>query len=175
MKRRLRFGVGLRGPLSGAELSVRILQGAALPPALFILLVSAYPPAMLHRGFAAVLFELGLSALPRWELLLLSLLYRLSGSEIAVTFALLVFALVFGLIAGRLLRSKRSAVTAQKVYAALVLADLALRLLPFRFNLAFGLPFVIAGFLLRLGCLALVWLDLRAAKKARLPAASTAE
>ena len=175
MKRRLRFGVGLRGSLSGAELSVRILQGAALPPALFILLVSAYPPAMLHRGVAAVLFELGLSALPRWELLLLSLLYRLSGSEVLLAFALLVFALVFGLIAGRLLRSKRSAVTARKVYAALVLADLALRLLPFRFNLAFGLPFVIAGFLLRLGCLALVWLDLRAAKKARLPAASTAE
>ena len=164
MKRRLRFGVGLRGTLSCAELAVRFLQGAALPPALFILLVSAYPPAMLHRGIAAVLFELGLSALPRWELLLLSLSYRLSGSEIAVTFALLVPALIFGLIAGRLLRSKRSAVAARKVYAALILADLVLRLLPFRFNLAFGWPFAVAGFLLRLGCLLLVLLDLRAAK-----------
>ena len=170
MKHRIRFGVGLRGSLSGAELSVRIFQGAALPPALFILLVSAYPPAMLHRGVAAVLFELGLSALPRWELLLLSLLYRLSGSEIALTFALLVFALAFGLIAGRLLRSKRSAVVARRAYALLVLADLALRLLPFRFNLAFGLPFAIAGFLLRLGCLGLILLDLRAEKRARSPA-----
>ena len=167
MKRRLRFGVGLRGALSGAELSVRFLQGAALPPALFILLVSAYPPAMLHRGVAAVLFELGLSALPRWELLLLAFLYRLSGSEVLLAFALLVPALAFGLAAGRLLGEKRTAVTARKTYAALVLADLVLRLLPFRFNLAFGLPFAIVGFLLRLGCLGLIALDLRAEKKER--------
>ena len=169
MKRRVRFGVALRGALSGAELSVRFLQGAVLPPVLFLLLVSAYPPAMLHRGVAAALFELGLSALPRWELLLLSLSYRLSGSEIALTFALLVPALAFGLIAGRLLRSKRSAVTARKVYAALILADLVLRLLPFRFNLAFGLPFAAAGFLLRAGCLVLILLDLRAERRARTP------
>ena len=172
MKRRLRFGVGLRGALSGAELSVRFMQGAVLPPAFFILLVSAYPPAMLHRGVAAVLFELGLSALPRWWLLLLSLLYRLSGSEVLLAFALLIPALAFGLAAGRLLRGGKSASAARKVYGALLLAELLFRLLPFRFNLAFGLPFAILGFLLRLGCLALVWLDLRADKKARLRAQS---
>ena len=169
MKRRVRFGVALRGALSGAELSVRFLQGAVLPPVLFLLLVSAYPPAMLHRGVAAALFELGLSALPRWELLLLSLLYRLSGSEIALTFALLVPALAFGLIAGRLLGDKRTGAAARKVYTALVIADLVLRLLPFRFNLAFGLPFAAAGFLLRAGCLVLILLDLRAERRARTP------
>ncbi len=160
--RRVRFGVGVRGALSGAELSVRFTQTAALLCAFFVLAASVYRPVMLHRGPLALLFELGASLLPRWFLLLLSLLYRRSGSEVILTFAVLIPALAFGLAAGRLLRgSRRCAAAARRAYGGLILADLAFRLLPFSFNLAFGPAFTAAGFLLRLGCLALVLLDLR--------------
>ena len=164
---KVRFGVGLRKALSGAELAVRFGQVCSMLCALYLLVVSTYRPAMLHLGFPAVIFDLSASALPRWWLLALAFLYRLSGSEVILAFAILVPALAVGLAAGRLLRDRGTAVTARKVYAALVLADLVLRLLPFRFNLAFGWPFAVAGFLLRLGCLALILLDLRADKKGK--------
>lgn len=167
---KLRFGVGVRASLSGAELALRCGQVISLVCALWLLAASAYRPMMLRLGAAAVVFDLSASALPRWWLLLLALFYRLSGSEVALAFVLLTAALAFGLAAGRLLRNKRTALRARKIYAALLLADLAFRLLPFRFNLPFGLPFAAAGFLLRLGCLALILLDLRAWRKARLPA-----
>ena len=167
----VKFGVGIRGALSGAEVAVRVTQVSALACVLFLLGASTYRPMMLHRGAPALLFDLGVSALPRWFQLILSFLYRKSGSEVLLAFAILVPALIFGLSAGRLLRSgKGRAAAARRVFGLLILADLALRLLPFRFNLAFGWPFALAGFLLRLGCLVLVWLDLRAEKKARTPA-----
>ncbi len=172
---KVKFGVGLRGSLGGAELAVRFTQAASMVCAVFLLAVSAYRGAMLHRGPGAVLFALGASALPRWWLLLLSFLYRLSGSEVLLAFLLLIPALAFGLAAGRLLRGGKRPAAVREAYGALLLADLLFRLLPFRFNLAFGLPFAVLGFLLRLGCLALVWLDLRADKKNRLPAGSGTE
>ncbi len=163
---KVRFGIGIRNSLSGAELSVRAAQVCSMVCAVFLLAVSAYRGFMLHRGFLVLLFDLGASALPRWWLLLLSFLYRKSGSEVALAFALLIPALAFGLAAGRLLRSKNpTAAAVRKVYALVILLDLVLRLMPLRFNLAFGWPFAILGFLLRLGCLALVLLDLRGEKK----------
>ncbi len=169
---KVKFGVGVRNALSGAELAVRFGQVCSMVCAVYLLAVSTYRPAVLHRGPLSALFSLGASALPRWWQLLLSWIYRLSGSEVLLAFAILVPALAFGLAAGRFLRDKGTAVAARRVCGALILADLVFRLLPFRFNLAFGLPFAIAGFLLRLGCLALVFLDLRAEKKTRLPAES---
>ena len=163
---KLRFGVGLRRALSGAELAVRCFQVFSMVCAVYLLAASAYRPVMLRLGPASVLFGLCASALPRWWLLLLAALYRLSGSEVLLSFALLIPALAFGLAAGRLLQEKRTALAARRVYAALLLAELVFRLLPFRFNLPFGWPFALAGFLLRLGCLALVLLDLRAARRA---------
>ena len=163
---KVKFGVGLRKALSGAELALRFGQVCSMLSALYFLVVSTYRPAMLHFGPLSAVFCLSASALPRWWQLILAFLYRLSGSEVLLAFAILVPALALGLAAGHFLREKRTAVGARKVYAALILADLVLRLLPFSFNLAFGLPFAIAGFLLRLGCLALVFLDLRAVRKA---------
>ena len=159
---KVKFGVGLRKALSGAELAVRFGQVCSMLCALYLLVVSTYRPAMLHLGFPAVIFDLSASALPRWWLLLLAALYRFSGSEVLLSFAFLIPALAFGLAAGRLLQEKGTAVAARRVYAALLLAELVLRLLPFRFNLPFGWPFALAGLLLRLGCLALVLLDLHA-------------
>ena len=167
---KIRFGVGVRNALSGGELAVRAGQVFSMVCAFFLLAASAYRPMMLHRGVFAILFALAASALPRWWLLILALIYRVSGSEVILAFAFLVPALAFGLAAGRLLREKRFAGRARKVFGALILAELVFRLLPFRFNLAFGLPSAILGFLLRLGCLILILLDLRAEKKARLPA-----
>ena len=172
---KVKFGIGIRGSLSGGELAVRFTQASSVACAAFLLLVSADRGAMLHRGPGAVLFSLGASALPRWWLLALSLFYRKSGSEVLLAFLLLLPALAFGLAAGRLLGGGKSGAAARKAYGALLLADLLFRLLPFRFNLAFGLAFAACGFLLRLGCLVLVWLDLRADKKARLPAESGAQ
>ena len=162
--KKVKFGVGIRGALSGGELAVRVTQAASLVCVLFLLGASVDRPVMLHRGPLALLFDLGASFLPRWFQLLLSFLYRKSGSEVVLAFALLIPALIFGLAAGRLLREKAGAVAARKVYGLLILIDLVFRLLPFRFNLSFGWPFALAGFLLRLGCLALIWLDLRAEK-----------
>lgn len=172
---KVKFGVGVRNALSGAGLAVRFGQVCSMVCAVYLLAVSTYRPAMLHRGPLSALFSLGASALPRWWQLLLSWIYRLSGSEVLLAFAILVPALAFGLAAGRLLRGGKSGAAARKAYGALLLADLLFRLLPFRFNLAFGLAFAACGFLLRLGCLVLVWLDLRADKKARLPAESGAQ
>ena len=172
---KVKFGVGLRKSLSGAELALRFGQVCSMLCALYLLAVSTYRPAMLHPGPLAALFELSAAALPRWWLLVLALLYRVSGSEVLLSFAILVPALAFGLAAGRLLGEKRTALPARKVYAALLLADLLLRLLPFRFNLAFGIPFAGAGLLLRLGCLALLLLDLRAARKVSPAAAGPAK
>ena len=157
----VKFGVGVRKALSGAELTVRFGQVCSMLCALYLLAASTYRPAMLHMGPLSVIFGLSASALPRWWLLILAFLYRLSGSEVLLAFAILVPALALGLAAGHFLREKRTAVGARKVYAALILADLVMRLLPFSFNLAFGPAFTAAGFLLRLGCLALVLLDLR--------------
>ena len=167
---KVKFGVGIRGALSGGELAVRVTQVSSLACVLFLLGASVDRPVMLHRGPLALLFDLGASLLPRWFQLLLSFLYRKSGSEVLLAFAILIPALVFGLAAGRLLRGgKACAVTARRAYGLLILADLLFRLLPFRFNLAFGWPFALAGFLLRLGCLACLWLDLRAEKTLRQP------
>ncbi len=157
----MKFGVGPGNALRGADLAVRVQQVAALLPAAVIFLASAYRPILLKGGLFPFLFGLGASALPRWELLGLSLLYRLSGSEVAVALALPLLALALGLAAGPLLRSRKRSVPARWVLAGLIVLDLLSRLLPFRFNLSFGWPLAILGFLLRLASLALILLDLR--------------
>ena len=161
----MKFGVGIRRKLTGAELSVRITQLASLLPCLFILSVSGYRGLFAQRGFIPALFDLGLSLLPRWEALGLSLLYRLTSSELAFYFSMLAIALILGLVSRPLLGEKLG-VAGRKVYAALIAADLILRLIPARFNLAFGLPMSIAGFAVRLNCLVLVILDLTAHNRA---------
>lgn len=159
----MKFGLNDRKYLTGGGLYVRILQIAALLPVLYVVVAPSYPPILTQRSALSVLFDLGFSALPRWEMLGLSALYRVTASEIAVCFALLIPALAFGLAAKKL--PEKHARTARLVCAALVAADLVLRLLPLKFNTAFGLPCAAAGFALRLGCLLLLLLDLRAAKK----------
>lgn len=162
----MKFGVNLRREKTGAELSVVIFQIISLLPALYIFVLSGYSYLMTKPSFLKTLFDLGLSALPRAEGMALSLLYRRSSSEMVAFFALTGFALTFGLLTGRLLKGDaRSARASRVVYAALIAVDLIVRLLPLRNNLAFGWPIAILAFLIRLGCLALILLDLRADRK----------
>ncbi len=160
----MKFGVGIPRKLTGAELAVRVVQIASLLPSLYILSASGYRGLFAQGGVLAALFDLGLSILPRWEALGLSALYRLTSRETVFYFTMLAFALAWGLVSRPLLGEKRG-VAGRKLLAALIAADLVLRLLPFRFNLAFGAPMAAVGFTLRLACLILVVLDLRSHRR----------
>lgn len=157
------FGLSSGKGLTGAGLSLRLWQAFSLLPALYIFVAAGYPAVVQRRGLFSFLADLGLSLLPRWESLGLSVLYRLSRSELAVYFAVVGFALLLGLAGDRLLRGK-TARASRIVFACLLGADLIVRLLPLAFNRAFGIPGAILGFAGLLGLLALVLLDLRAGK-----------
>lgn len=159
----MKFGFENRRQLTGADLYVRIFQVASLLPALYILILPGYPGIVTHRSVLSALFDLGFSALPRTETLLLSLLYRRTGSEILMFFALLLAALMFGILSKRLLA--RTPRATRLVCALLICADFALRLLPLRVNTAFGQPYSAIGFAVRVLCLALIAMDLNAAKQ----------
>lgn len=161
----MKFSHKLRQCRTGADLYVAVMQLAALLAGLYLLVIPGYPALLTHRSALSGVFTLGMSALPRWEAAALSLLYRLTASEVAVFFGMVGGALAFGLAAGRLLTGERTARTVRVILAALIAADLALRLLPLRWNTLFPLPYAIAGFVLRLGCLALVLRDLRVSSK----------
>ena len=160
------FGLDWRRGLTGTAAYVLIVQTCSLLPGLYILLAAGYMGIAAGENLFSVLFDLGLAALPRWEAAALSALYRLSGSEVAVFFALTGAALAFGLLAGRLLQgSPRAALGSRRVFAGLIAADLVLRLLPLGVNRAFPVWAAAVGFVIRAGCLALIVLDLRAEKK----------
>lgn len=162
----MKFGVNLRKVKTGAEVYVLIFQAASLLPALYVFVASGYPYLMTKGGFLDKLFDVGVAALPRWEALLLSLIYRLSASEMVTYFVLLGIALAFGLLAGRYLKGDhRIARNARVVLAVLIGCELVFRLVPLRCNLVFGWPIVILTFLVRLACLVLILLDLRADRR----------
>ena len=159
------FGLNDRGRMTGAGLYTRVLQIAALLPAAYMLLVSGYMALIARTGPFTVLCDLGLSAMPRAWMLGVSSLYRLTSSELVADAAILIPVFILGLVLPRLLRG-RTALGSRRVLAVLIGLDLALRLLPLDFNRAFGLAAALAGFAVRLGCLALLLLDLRAARSA---------
>lgn len=160
----MKFGINLRKLLTGAELAVRIFQITTLLPLAYTLVGAGLPYLYTHRSLFSVLFELGLAGLPRAETLGLSLLYRKSGSEMAVFFVMLAIALAVGILADNALkgsdaRAKRSRI----VWAALIALDLLFRFVPLPFE-ALPVYASVFGFALRQGCLALILLDLRAGK-----------
>ena len=164
----MKFGVNVRKKRTGGEVYVLIFQISSILPVLFVLLASGYNPVITNNGLFAFLFRLGLSALPTWEGLVLSAVYRKTASEVIVVFVLLAAALAFGLLANRLLKgSEKTARRSRMAFLALIGLDLALRLLPLGFNQAFGLPAAIVAFLIRLCCLVLLLLDLIADRRER--------
>ena len=156
------FGTDIRKALSGADLYVRVFQILSLLPVLYMFVAAGYPAVMTSRSLFSVLFDAGMSALPRAESLLLAALYRHTSSEICVYFALLAAALLLGILGNRCFRDNHnSGRTTRFVFAGLIAADLIIRLLPFACNSTFGLPAAVFGFAVRLACLGLIILDLR--------------
>ena len=159
----MRFGINIRKKITGAELSVRVFQLLSVLPVIYIAVASAYMALLTQKGVLQALFEYGTAALPRAEAFLLSLLFRKTGHEVLLVLVLLAVALAMGFGGGALLRAKHdTARTARWVYAALIAADLILRLLPLHMNRVFSIPAAVVGVAVRLACLALILLDLRA-------------
>lgn len=161
----MKFGIDIRGKLTGADLAVRIVQIAAALPMLYFVILSGWLSLLTQDTPLTYLFSLGVCAVPRAVALGLSALYRQTGGEVLFSMLLVAAALFYGVVMNRLLHSERGR-TARVVLIALIAIDLVLRLLPLGFTKAFGLPCKIIAFALRAVCLVLILLDLRADKKA---------
>ena len=185
---KLRFGIPENNKdFSGTELYIRILQISALLPIPYFFAVVGYPAIITKANVLSFLFDAGMMAIPRFWSLLLSFIYRISSSEVLVTALLLVPAFICGIVFKKLLREKsgkrtaaggsaatdlsipaackNTALNTRRVLAVLIILDLIFRVIPLSFNLTFGIPALIIGFVVRACCLVLVILDLRAAKK----------
>ncbi len=164
----MKFGIKNTKELSGADLYVRIFQVFSLLPVLYIFSGSGYMAVFTKRNVLSFLFDLGISAAPRAEALLLSVIYRKTASEIIIFFIPLLISLILGIAAGKLLKgSYKTAKTTRIVFAAFIVLDLIIRLIPFYFNSAFGTIPAILGIIIRLICLALIVFDFTADKKAQ--------
>ena len=161
----MKFGIDVRGKLTGADLAVRIVQIAAALPMLYFVILSGWLALLTQDTPLTYLFSLGVCAVPRAVALGLSALYRQTGGEALFSMLLVAAALFYGGVMNRLLHSERGRTT-RVVLAVLIAIDLVLRLLPLGFTRAFGLPCEIIAFALRSASLILVLLDLRAGKKA---------
>lgn len=160
----MKFGIDIRGRLTGADLAVRIVQIAAALPMLYFVILSGWLALLTQDTPLTYLFSLGVCAVPRAVALGLSALYRQTGGEALFSMLLVAAALFYGVVMNRLLHSERGRTT-RVVLAVLIAIDLVLRLLPLGFARAFGLPCEILAFALRSASLILVLLDLRAGKK----------
>ncbi|MCR5807945.1 MAG: hypothetical protein K6G56_00125 [Clostridiales bacterium] len=157
----MRYGKYLTKRLSCADIYVRIFQVLSMLASLYLIIAPGEMSILTKRGLFPYLFDLGMENLPKWLEYGVAQVYVLSKSEVAVCFILLGFALAFGLAAGALLHGKRCAAkTTRIVLAALIAADLAVRLLPLDINKAFGPAASIPAFVIRAVCLALILADL---------------
>lgn len=160
------WGTDDRKALTGAGLYVAVFQVSSLLPLPYLFAVLGYPAVITSRNVLSFLFDVGMVSLPRVEALALSYAYTAFSSELTVYFALLVVALVLGLVLGRLLRGDcETGIRLRRALVVLIACDLVIRLLPFGFNLAFGLPTAIIGWLCRAACLAFLVMDLRTVER----------
>lgn len=145
---------------SGARLAVAAFQIACIIPALFVVLASVYPYAMAAGGGYALFCDLGVVSLPRWLALGVSLLYRMTKSEVALALALPAAALALGIALKVLLDGGRTARITRIVLAVAIGADLVLRIWPLSWISPYGWGCAVFGFLFRAACLGLVIWDL---------------
>lgn len=165
MKKGFRFGIDDRRHYTGAEIYVRIFQIVSLFPLPYIFAATAHPNILTSRNILSILFDVGISAVPRAEAIAFSRRYYYSLSEEEIYFALLAIALVLGIVAGRVLTDgQKKGIIARRVFAVLIAADLVIRLIPVKANIAMGLSAEVIGFIVRAACLYLVVMDLRADK-----------
>ncbi|MBE6018999.1 MAG: hypothetical protein E7230_01475 [Clostridiales bacterium] len=162
MKPRVEFGIDIRRKLTGADLYVRVFQICSLLPLPYMFVATAHPAILSTRNLFSILFDTGISALPRIEAFALSGLYRMTSSEVAVYFVILAAALALGVTAGHVLRGDpERSIRFHKAIAALLALDLVIRVIPVRASIAFGIPAAVCGFAVRAVCLYLVIKDLR--------------
>ena len=164
----MRFSCSERRALTGATLSLRVLELAALLPPLYVLGAVGYPALIGSDGPFSFLCRIGFALLPRVWLCGLAWLYKLTASEVLLCFAVLIPALLLSLGADALLRRRLpDARRARVTFAVLLALELVLRLLPLDINRAFGAGAAIAAIVVLAGCLALTLLDLlsRSGKK----------
>lgn len=165
MMSRVEFGIDIRRKLTGADLYVRIFQICSLLPLPYMFLATAHPAILGTRNLFSVLFDTGISSLPRLEAYVLSCLYRLTLSEVAVYFFVLAIALALGFISSRVLRGNPEAsIRFHKAAEVFITLDLAIRIIPVKANIAFGIPAAAFGIVIRAACLYLVIRDLKTAK-----------
>lgn len=163
MKSRVRFGIDVRRQLTGADLYVRIFQICTLLPLPYIYISMIHPAIYSTRNLLSVLFDIGMSSLPRVEAYGLSFFYRMSLSEEAVYLIMLVIAITLGFAADRVLRGNPDlSIHMHKAFEVLICLDLAIRIVPVRANYAFGIPAAIVGFVIRAFCLYLLIRDMKA-------------
>ena len=159
----MKFGIDIRGRLTGADLAVRITQIMSALPMLYLVILSGMLSLLTRETPVTYLFSLGVCAIPRAVALGLSALYRHTGGEVLFSMLLVAAALVYGVVMNRLLHSERGR-TVRIVLAVLIALDLIVRLIPLGFTQAFGLPCEVITFALRAASLVLVLLDLRAGR-----------
>ena len=78
---------------------------------------------------------------------------------------MMIIGLILGLLSNKIFREdEKRGIAARKVFIVLIAIDLVVRLLPMKFNPAFGLPMAAIGFIIRAGFIALLYMDIKAAK-----------
>ena len=162
----MKFGLNIRNKITGADLYLKLFQISAVLPVLYILVLSGYPSIITRKSFAGFIFEIGISLLPRAESLLVSFLYKSRLSEMLAAFIPLIIALIYGIIANKLVKKDdKISRTVHIVFIVLIAVDLAVRLIPLSFNSKSGLAVWIITFLIRALCLVFNILDLHFYKK----------
>lgn len=140
--------------LSGTEKYVILVQTVSLLPLLYFIIGSGEAVIYTSKGVLSFLFDLGMACLSRAETVCLSLLYRYTGSELSVFFAILITALVFGLVMKRLMSgSERAGRITETAAFIFVILDIVVRTLPLDMNAKEGTLFMILGLLFRALCL----------------------
>ena len=163
MKSRVKFGIDIRKQLTGADLYVRIFQICALLPLPYLYIAMIDRGIGSSRNLLSVLFDIGMSSLPRVEAYALSFLYRMTLSEEKVFFVILIIAIALGFAADRVLRGEPDlSVRMHKAFEVMICMDLAIRIVPVRANYAFSIPAAVAGFAIRAFCLYLLIRDMKA-------------
>ena len=166
MKERVKFGIDVRRKLTGADLYVRIFQICSLLPLPYLFFAMIDPEIGRTRNVLSVLFDIGMSSLPRAEVLSLACRYHAMINEQEVFFAILVVAIALGLAAERVLRGDPAlSIRLHKAWEVMICMDLAIRIVPVRANYAFGIPAAAAGFAIRAFCLFLIIKDMKAEER----------
>ena len=153
-----------RRDLSYTGIAVLVYQIVSLFPLLYILTASGSFSLILSKGILSFFFDAGICALPRIEAVFLSWLYRKTMNEVVVYFALLILALIAGLVFHSVMKGERKNAV-RYVLAVFCVIDVIVKVLLLSFNQAFALPYRIIGIVFALACLGLICYDIMKNRK----------